>query len=121
MTKKGNTIEHEGCKFVWCPKHTFKDGSINSLYTPSPCDHDEWAKAKADKTAAFKKRKEDAKRSGNKLASPAKRSKSEGEDLKLALSSKFTSAMVTHSHMGQAEAENMFDSTYKNATAQEEN
>ena len=35
VTKKGNTIEHEGCKYVWCPKHTSKDGSINGLYTPS--------------------------------------------------------------------------------------
>jgi hypothetical protein len=59
-------------------------------------DHDEWAKATVDKTAAFKKRKEDAKKSGDKQVSPAKKSKSEGEDLKLALSSKFTSAMVTH-------------------------
>ncbi len=88
---------------------------------PSPHGHNEWAKAKANKTAVFKKCKEDAKKSGNKLASPAKKSKSKGEHLKLVLSSKFTSAMVTHCHMGQAEAENMFDSTYKNATAQEEN
>ena len=100
VTKKGNTIEHEGSKFVWCPKHTSKDGSINGLYMPSPHDHNEWAKAKADKTAVFKKHKEDAKKSGDKLASPAKKSKSEGEDLKLALSSKFTSAIVTHCHMG---------------------
>jgi hypothetical protein len=121
VTRKVNTIEHEGLKFVWCPKHTSKDGSINGLYMPSPHDHDEWAKTKADKTAAFKKRKDDAKKSGNKLASPAKKSKSEGEDLKLALSSKFTSAMVTHCHMGQAEAENMFDFIYRNATAKEEN
>ncbi len=74
-----------------------------------------------NKTAAFKKRKEDTKKSGNKQASPAKKSKSKSEDLKLALSSKFTSAMVTHCHMGQAEVENMFDSIYKTATAQEEN
>jgi hypothetical protein len=121
VTKKGNTIEHKGRKFVWCSKHTSKDGSINGLYMPSPHDHDEWAKSKADKTAAFKKRKENAKKSGNKVASPAKKSKSESEDLKLALSSKFTSALVTHCHMGQAEAENMFDSIYKNATTEEEN
>ena len=121
VTKKGNIIKHKGCKYVWCPKHTSKDGSINGLYMPSSHNHNEWAKAKADKTAAFKKRKEDAKKSGDKQASPAKKSKSKGEDLKLALSSKFTSAMVTHCHMGQAEAENMFDFIYKNPTAQEEN
>jgi len=86
---------------------------------PSSHDHDEWAKAKVDKTAAFKKRKEDAKKSGDKLASPAKKLKT--EDLKLALSSKFTSALATHCHMGQAEAENMFDSIYKEAAVKEEN
>ncbi len=121
VTKKGNTIKHEGRKYVWCPKHTSKDGSTNGLYMPSPHSHDEWAKAKADKTAVFKKRKEDAKKAGNKQASPAKNPKSKGEDLKLTLSSKFTSAMVTHCHMGQAKAENMFDSIYKNATVQQEN
>jgi hypothetical protein len=70
-------------------------------------------------TAAFKKRKEDTKKSGNKLASPAKKPKT--EDLKLALSSKFTSALVTHCHMGQAKVENMFDSIYNEATIKEEN
>ncbi len=69
VTKKGNTIEHEGCKFVWSTKHTSKDSSINGLYMPSPHDHDEWAKAKADKAATFKKRKADAENSGDKLAS----------------------------------------------------
>ena len=61
--------------------HTSKDGSINGLYMPSPHNHDEWAKSKVDKTVVFKKRKEDIKKSSNKLASPAKKSKSEGEDL----------------------------------------
>ena len=55
QTKKGNTIKHEGPNYVWCPKHTSTDGSINGLYMPSPHNQDEWAKAKADKTAAFKK------------------------------------------------------------------
>jgi hypothetical protein len=58
---------------------------------------------------------------GDKLASPPKKPKTEREDLKLALSSKFTSSLVTHCHMGQAKAENMFDAIYKKATAEEEN
>ncbi len=62
VTKKGNTIDHEGCKYVLCPKHTSKDGSINGLYMPLPHDHDEWVKTKADKMAAFKKQKEEAKK-----------------------------------------------------------
>ena len=31
VTKTGNTIEHKGHKYVWCTKHTSKDGSINGL------------------------------------------------------------------------------------------
>jgi hypothetical protein len=85
---------------------------------PLPHDHDEWAKAKADKTAAFKKHKEAAKKLRAKPAPPAKKVKADSEDLKLALANKFTSAMVTHCHMGQAEAENMFDSIYKDAAAE---
>ena len=26
VTKKGTTIEHEGRKYVWCPKHTYLQG-----------------------------------------------------------------------------------------------
>ncbi len=118
VTKKGTTIEHDGHKYVWCSKHTSKDGSVNGLYMPLPHDHNEWAKAKADKTAAFKKRKEAAKKPGAKPAPPAKKVKADGKDLKLALANKFTSTMVTHCHMGQAEAENMFDSFYKDANAE---
>jgi hypothetical protein len=69
VTKKGNTIEHEGQKYVWCPKHTSKDGSINCLYMPFSYDHDEWVKSKAAKTAAYKKCKEEAKKSGGKINS----------------------------------------------------
>ncbi len=75
----------------------------------------------ASLAAAVEKRKEEAKKSGEKPISPTKKPKTEGEDLKLVLSSKFTSALVTHCHMGQAKAENMFDTIYKNATAKEEN
>jgi hypothetical protein len=83
---------------------------------PLPLDHDEWVKAKADKTAAFKKHKKAAKKPGAKPAPPAKKVKADGKDLKLALANKFTSTMVTHCHMGQAEVKNMFDSIYKDAS-----
>ena len=118
VTKKGTTIEHDSRKYIWYSKHTSKDGSINGLYMPSPHNHNEWAKAKADKIAAFKKRKEAAKISGAKPAPPAKKVKADHEDLKLALANKFTSAMVTHCHMGQAEAKNMIDSNYKDAAVE---
>jgi hypothetical protein len=109
VTKKGNTIDHEGSKYVWCPKHTSKDGSINGLYMPLPHDHDAWAKAKADKTAAFKKRKEEAMKSGGKSES-AKKAKPNGKALKLAaLGKKMTTALVNQHHMSQTKAETLFD------------
>jgi hypothetical protein len=112
VTKKGNTIDHRGYKYVWCPKHTSKDGSINGLYMPLPHDHDPWAKAKVDKTAAFKKRKKEAKKSGGK-SKLAKKSKPNGEALKLVLGKKMTTALVTQHHMSQTKAETLFDSVYK--------
>jgi hypothetical protein len=55
VIKKGNTMNHKGCNYVWCPKHTSKYGSINGLYMPLSHDHNEWVKVKADMTAAIKK------------------------------------------------------------------
>ncbi len=112
VPKKGNTIDHESCKYVWCPKHTSKDGSINGLYMPLPHDQDEWEKAKADKTAAFKKQKEEAKKSRGKSVL-AKKAKPNDKALKLALGKKMTTALITQHHMSQTEAENLFNSTYK--------
>ncbi len=112
VTKKGNTIEHEGWKYVWFPKHTSKDGSISGLYMPFPHDHNEWVKAKAAKTAAYKKRKEEAKKSEGK-ANSAKKARHNGKALKLALGEKMTTALITQHHMTQTESETLFDSVYK--------
>jgi hypothetical protein len=112
VTKKGNTTKHECQKYVWCPKHTSKDGSINGLYMPFPHDNDEWVKAKAAKTAAYKKCKEEAKKSGGKTNS-AKKAKPNGKALKLALGDKMTTALITQHHMTQTEAETLFNSVYK--------
>ena len=112
VTKKGTTIEHDGRKYEWCSKHSSKDGSINGLYMPSPHNHDEWAKAKAEKTAAFKKRKEDMKKSPDGTPA-AKKAKQDGGELKLQLGSKLTSALVTQHHMTQADAEDVFNTVFK--------
>jgi hypothetical protein len=29
-------MEHEGCKYIWCPHHASKDSSMNGLYMPHP-------------------------------------------------------------------------------------
>ncbi len=107
VTKKGNTIKHKGCKYVWCPKHSSKDGSINSLYMPSqPHNHNKWAKIKAVKTAAFKKCKEEAKKSGPR---PDATNKTKPDDaLKLALGNKLAADLMTQYHMTQSKAESIF-------------
>jgi hypothetical protein len=110
VTKKGNTLEHEGPKYVWCPKHTSKDGSVNCLHMPSPHNHNKWAKNKANKTAAFKKHKEEAKKSG-KFESAKK--VNPNDTLKLALGNKLAAALVTQHHMMQTEAESLFNSVCK--------
>ncbi len=111
VTKKGNTLEHEGHKYIWCPKHTSKDGSVNGLYMPLPHNHDEWAKSKADKTAAFKKHKEEAKKSGK---SESTKKAKPNNTLKLALDDKLTTALMTQHHMMQIEAESLFNLVYNN-------
>ncbi len=76
---------------------------------PLPHNHNEWAKSKADKTAAFKKRKEDAKKSGK--SESAKKAKL-NDTLKLALGDKIAAALVTQHHMTQNEAESLFNFVY---------
>jgi hypothetical protein len=71
-------------------------------------NHDEWAKSKAKKIAAFKKRKEKAKKSGKSAS--AKKAKP-NNTLKLALGNKLVAALVTQHHMMQHEADSLFWST----------
>ena len=59
VTKKGSSITQDGKKYVWCPRHHSKDGSINGLYMPAPHHHDAWAKAKAEKVEKYKCSKRD--------------------------------------------------------------
>jgi hypothetical protein len=69
---------------------------------PLPHDYNEWANAKADKTAAFKKQKEEAKKSRGRSAL-AKEAKPNAKAL-LALGKKMMTALITQHHMSQTEA-----------------
>jgi hypothetical protein len=83
---------------------------------PHPHDHEVWAKAKAEKTPAFKKCKEQEKKklTGNY---PLKKPKQD-DALKLALSSKLTTALVTQHHMSQINAEPVLNSVHNKAIAE---
>jgi hypothetical protein len=116
VTKKGQTIEHKGRKYIWCPHHTSKDGSMNGHYMPHPHDYEAWAKAKAKKTAAFKKCKEEEKKKPTSNSPPKK--PKQDDALKLALSSKLTTSLVTQHHMSQIDAEAVFNSVYNKTIAE---
>jgi hypothetical protein len=116
VTKKGQMVEHEGRKYIWCPHHASKDGSVNGLYMPHPHNHEAWVKAKAKKTAAFKKRKEEEKKKPTGGSLPKK--PKQDNALKLALSSKLTTALVTQHHMSQINAEAVFNTVYNKAIAE---
>ena len=118
-TKKGNTITQDGKKYIWCPHHVSKDGTINGLYMAFPHDHDAWAVKKADRNKHFREKRERQKeaKSSEAAAGSTKKPKSEptGEKLKLALSDKLTSALVTQYHLSQTEADDLFKNAYKEA------
>jgi hypothetical protein len=116
VTKKGQTIDHEGRKYVWCPHHASKEGSAKGLYMPHPHNHEAWAKAKAEKTTAFKKCKEEEKKK-SPGGSPPKKPKQD-DALKLALSSNLTTALVIQHHTSQIDAEVVFNSVYNKAIAE---
>jgi hypothetical protein len=116
VEKKGSTIKHEGTKYSWCPHHKSKDGSVNGMYMPSPHDHDAWAKTKAEREEKFKRGKRGANAATGKAnnAQPAKKHKA--GDLKLKLSEKITTALVTQHHLSQQEADAVFIKAFKEAT-----
>ncbi len=115
VTKKGSTIVHDGKKFDWCPCHKSKDGSVNSRYMPSSHNHDAWAKAKAEREKKFKHGKRGAEVTLEKTGAPAAK-KHMACDLKLKLSNKITTALVTQHCLSQQEANAVFADAFKEAT-----
>jgi hypothetical protein len=116
VTKKGSTIDHDGKNFDWCPHHKSKDGSVNGMYIPSPHDHDAWAKAKAEREEKFKRGKCGAEVTLDKTSNAPVAKKHKAGDLKLKLSNKITSALVTQHHLSQQEADAVFPNAFKEAT-----
>jgi len=84
-----------------------------------PHDHDAWAVKKADRNKHFREKRERQKeaKSSEAAAGGAKKPKPEPTDekLKLALSDKLTSALVTQYHLSQTEADELFKTAYKEA------
>jgi hypothetical protein len=116
VTKKGQMMEHKGRKYIWCPHHAFKDGSVNGLYMPHPHKSGGMGKDKGQEDRCFKKCKEEErkKQAGN---SPPKKPKQD-KALKLALGSRLTTALVTQHHMSQTNAEAVFNSIYNEAVTE---
>jgi hypothetical protein len=85
------------------------------MYMPSPHDHDAWAKAKAEREEKFKRGKCGAEVTPEKTGAPAAKKHKAG-DLKLKLSDKITTALVTQHHLSQQEADAVFTDAFKEAT-----
>ena len=118
-TKKGNTITQDGKKYIWCPHHVSKDGTINGLYMAFPHDHDAWAVKKADRNKHFREKREREKEAKSSEAADGSakkhKAKPKEEKLKLVLNDKLTSALVTKYHISQTEADELVQSAYDEA------
>jgi hypothetical protein len=81
--KEGQYIPQDGKKYVWCPHHVSKDGTINGLYMAFPHDHDAWAVKKADRNKHFREKREQQKeaKSSEAAAGSAKRPKPKPTDV----------------------------------------
>jgi hypothetical protein len=84
-----------------------------------PHDHDAWAFKKAKQKKHYREKRERDKeaKSPDAAAGSAKNHKSNPTDekLKLALSDKLTSALVTQYHLSQTEADELFKTAYNEA------
>jgi hypothetical protein len=108
--------DHDGKKFDWCPHPKSKDGSVNGMYMPSPHNHNAWAKAKAEREEKFKRSKSGAEVTPDKTSNAPVAKKHKAGDLKLKLSNKITSALVTQHHLSKQEANVVFADAFKEAT-----
>jgi hypothetical protein len=86
------------------------------MYMPSPYGYDAWAKAKAEHEEKFKCGKPGAEVTPDKTGNAPAAKKHKAGDLKLKLSNKITSALVTQHHLSQQEANAVFADAFKEAT-----
>ena len=118
--QKGQFIDHPitGKKYVWCPHHTSKDGSVNGCYMKHPHDHDQWQKKKDERRAAWEERR--GKRKAGDSNSPSvdnKRDQGKSSKMKLALNERLATALVTQQHLSQNKADSLFNECYNEAEA----
>ena len=84
-----------------------------------PHDHDAWVVKKKDRAKHYREKRDRDKeaKSSDAAAGSAKKPKPKPTDdkLKLALSDKLTSALVTQYHLSQSEADELFKNAYTEA------
>jgi hypothetical protein len=86
------------------------------MYMPFPHDHDAWAKAKAESEEKIKRGKHGAEVTPDKTGSALAAKKHKSGDLKLKLSNKITSILVTQHHLSQQEANAVNANAFKEAS-----
>ena len=102
--KKGGTINRDGKKWHWCPKHKM-DGKFNGLYMEqSPDGHDEWEAEKQKKIAAYKERR------GKRQKTNGGQSAGAQPKTSLQLSNEMKAALMTDTGMTQEQVKKMIES-----------
>ena len=117
VTKVGDHVTHPktGAKYVWCPHHKSKDGTIDGMYMKHPHDHEAWLERRAqfDQWKKEGRQGQDRKRKANDPAGNSQQPNA--SKLKLALNQKLTTALVTQHHLSQTEADSLFNEMYQEA------
>ena len=113
-------IDHPktGEKYVWCPHHTSKDGSLDGCYMKYPHNHEEWKQKKDERRSQARSGRRN-KRKADDHYGPAADDDSDKQGksskMKLALNQRLATALVTQHHLSQNEADDLFNECYKDA------
>ena len=107
VTYVGDTTMHNSRKYVWCDKHKSRDGSISGRYMPFPHDHDDWAARKAARNE---------KRIAEQQSPGAAAAPKEAKKLRLALTTKLATTLVSKYGMAKDEADQLVSDTCNEAS-----
>ena len=119
ITKKSDTITHDGVEYTSCPHHKSKDCSVEVRYMKAPHNHNEQAESRKQKDSSQWKRRKDNQGASSDATTPdgipSQSSLKNSKSLKLDLNQKLATALVTHHHMTQKEDDEIFKAAYNAA------
>ena len=120
VNEKGKYCNHPktGEKYVWCPYHTSKDGSLEGCYMKHPHNHEEWKQKKDGRRSQTRSRPSDKRKAYDHYgpaAGDGANKQEKSSKMKLALNQRLATALVTQHHLSQNEADDLFNECYQDA------